>query len=470
MNKYTQLLKDTFVYALGGIGSKMILFFLVPLYTNYLSTEEYGIADLIFTISQFIIPFVGVVIHDAVIRFGISKEEKKENVLLCGLIVWGIGSLVTIFTTPIIGLYPSIAKYKWYLCVYVITNIFMIVEMNYIKAKEQNKLYAVISIIQTLTMALSNILFIVIIPLSIEGYVLANILGNLIASIGTFFFGRLFKDIRNARFSGSLLKRMLIFSAPLVLNNVSWWAIHSANKIIVELALGASILGIYTVATKIPSLINVLISIFQQSWGISSIKEIESSNDSKFYSDIFRMFSFISFGMGIGLILIIKPLMAVYVGESFVDAWRYIPLLLASATFSAISSYFVSLYAALKKSLNNMVTTLIGAVVNVAVSVILVRYIGLWGAIVGTFAAYLVLGIIRMIDATRFIKMKIDILRFVANSIILISEAILVSFQIHIYLISAISIILFIVVNWKTLMDFWKSFKKIKRVKNEKRL
>ena len=152
-NKYRNLLKDTAVFAMGGIGSKLILFLLVPLYTNYLSTEEYGIADLILTISQFIIPFVSLVVFEAVVRFALSKNEKKEDVLLCSFVVWGIGSFVTILATPLVGLYAPIAKWKWYLCIYVIINIFMNIELNYIKAKEQNKLYAIISIVQTLAMA-----------------------------------------------------------------------------------------------------------------------------------------------------------------------------------------------------------------------------------------------------------------------------------------------------------------------------
>ncbi len=458
-NKYKALLIDTFIFAIGGIGSKLILFFLVPLYTNYLSTEEYGVADLIFTVSQFIIPFASLVIFDAVVRFALSKNEKKEDVLLCSLIVWGLGSVFTILITPLVGLYAPIAPWKWHLCIYVIVNIFMSIEFNYIKAKGQNKLYSVISILQTLAMAISNILFIVIIPLGVDGYVWANIIGNLIAALGIFFGGQIFRDIKTGRFCGPLMKRMLLFSVPLILNNVSWWAIHSANKVIVEIMLGASLLGIYTVATKIPSLINVLISIFQQSWGISSVKEIESTNDSSFYSNIFDVFSFIAFSMSIGLILIIKPLMSIYVGEEFVEAWKYIPLLLTSATFSAISSYFVSIYSALKKSLNNMVTTLIGAVANVGVSLVFVHYIGLWGAILGTFTAYFLLGIVRMIDVTRYVKMKINVVRFAVNSVILILEAVLVSLEIQIYLVSAVAMVLFLVVNIKFLKGFIRNFR-----------
>lgn len=459
-NKYKKLLSDTIVFAIGGIGSKLILFFLVPLYTNYLSTEEYGVADLIFTVSQVIIPFVSIEIFSAVIRFALSKTEKKEDVLLCSSVVWFLGSIVAVVAAPLLGLYESLAEWKWHLSVYVILHILLYIELNYIKAKDQNRLFAIISIVQTLTMALFNILFIVVIPLGVRGYVWANIIGNFIAVVGIFVFGKLFKDLKNAKFSALLLRRMLIYSAPLILNNISWWAIHSANKIIVEVAMGAAVLGIYTVATKIPSLINVMITIFQQSWGISSVKEMESSNDSTFYSNVFNVFAFVSFAASIGLILIIKPLMSVYVGDSFVEAWKYIPLLLAGATFSAISSYFVSLYSALKKSVNNMITTLIGAVVNVGLSLLLVYYIGVWGAVVGTFAAYFVMGISRMIDATRFVKMKIDIVRFAISSVILIAEAVLVSLEIHIYLVSAVAILLFAVTNVKLLKELFLLLKK----------
>ena len=163
--------------------------------------------------------------------------------------------------------------------------------------------------------------------------------------------------------------------------------------------------------------------------------------------------------MSIGLILIIKPLMTVYVGESFVEAWKYIPILLASATFSAIASYFGSLQSALKKSVNGMLATLAGAVANVVVSIVLIDHIGLWGAIVGTFAAYFLIGVIRIIDTTRFIKMKIDVPKFIINSVILITEAILVSLEIHIYLVSSIAIVLFATVNFKTFLAFLRNFK-----------
>ena len=99
--KYKTLFKDTLVFALGSLGSKVILFFLVPLYTNYLTTEEYGIADLVFTTSQLIIPIVSIVIWDAIIRFGLMKDRDREEVLKVGVTVGVVGALVTVAVTPL---------------------------------------------------------------------------------------------------------------------------------------------------------------------------------------------------------------------------------------------------------------------------------------------------------------------------------------------------------------------------------
>ena len=80
-NKYKLLLKDTFIFAIGSLGSKVILFFLVPLYTNYLTTAEYGTADLVSTFSTLLVPIVSLSIERAVIRFGMKQGLEKEKVL-----------------------------------------------------------------------------------------------------------------------------------------------------------------------------------------------------------------------------------------------------------------------------------------------------------------------------------------------------------------------------------------------------
>jgi len=446
-SKYIALIKDTLLFAIGSIGSKLILFVMMPIYTNYLSEAEYGISDLVFSASQLLIPFLSLVIFDAVVRFGVSKEEQKEDVLLIGLLVFVAGSVLTVAITPLFGLYEALAQWKWYMCVYIILNMLCNIEGCYIKAADRNKLYAAVNIVQTFVMAALNVILIVWLRTGIKGYLLSTIFASAAAAVIFYIFGRMTADLKKARFRPELLKKMVIFSAPLVLNNVSWWAIHSSAKVMVELMLGAAALGIYTVASKIPSLINVIISIFSQAWNISSAKEVEGDGDTEFYGKVFVVYQTLTFGAVIVLSGIIKPFMGIYVGEAFASAWKYIPLLLVAAGFSAISAYFVSLYAAMKKSMNNMVTTLVAAVLNVALNFCFILEWSIWGAVVATLVAYIFLASIRMIDVGRYIKINISGRRYIFNSVLILAQAVLVSAEYHIYLCSAVVLLLYIAVN-----------------------
>ena len=340
--KTLNLLKDTLLFAVGSIGSKLILFVMVPIYTNYLTEAEYGISELVFTMGQLLIPFLSIVIFDAVVRFGLSREERPEDVLLIGLLVFGAGSLLTVAITPLFGLYEALAAWKWYMCVYIIFNMLCSILGCYIKSVDKNKLYAAVNILQTMVMALFNVLLLVVWHTGVRGYLLSTIAASILASVVFFVFGGMGEALKEAHFRPELLKKMAAYSAPLILNNVSWWVIHSSDKVMIEWMIGASALGIYTVAAKIPALINVLISIFSQAWNISTVKEVEGDGDTGFYSNVFSMYQVLTFGAVIVLNGVINPFMSVYVGEAFEAAWQYIPTLLVAAAFSSVSAYFVT--------------------------------------------------------------------------------------------------------------------------------
>lgn len=149
--------------------------------------------------------------------------------------------------------------------------------------------------------------------------------------------------------------------------------------------------------------------------------------------------------------MIIKPFMRVYVGTEFISAWRYVPILLASASFSAVASYFGSLYGALKLSMRNMVSTLIAAILNIIFNYVCIYFIGVWGALIGTLVAYGSLAFIRMIDVLQFIKFNPRWGRFIKNVFIVITQAILVSMDYHVYIVSIILIIIFFTINFDTI-------------------
>ena len=241
--KYKTLIKDTAVFAIGSLGSKVILFFLVPLYTNFLTTAEYGTADLVTTFTTLLFPFTALSIEKAVIRFGMKTDERKEDVLCTSFVVLLFSIVFTITLIPIFPLYNPIAPWKYYLAVLVILSNITEVERAYLKVKNRNKAYSIIGIVQTAVLAGTNVLMLTVLHTGVQGYLVSNIAGLCSCAVISVFASGIHKDIWNGRFNSLLLKRMVAFSAPLVFSGISWWVMHSSDKVMIEWLVGASALG-----------------------------------------------------------------------------------------------------------------------------------------------------------------------------------------------------------------------------------
>lgn len=209
MSKYKKLIKDTFIFALGSIGSKAIVFFLVPLYTNVLTSEQYGTADLVLTFSQLLMPLVCLAVYNAIIRFGLANKDNPENTLLVGLIIWLSGCLVLFLCLPVVSLYKPIAPWKWYLYLHVSSSILFVIAQNYLKVKNQNLKYSIVSILQIVMLAGLNILLLVVYKVGIKGYLLSNVFASFGAAIIAVLIGGIISDVRKARFDKGLLIQMI---------------------------------------------------------------------------------------------------------------------------------------------------------------------------------------------------------------------------------------------------------------------
>ena len=93
---YKKLGTNIGLFAISSFGTKILNLVLVPLYTNCLSTAEYGTADLLTTILQLAIPIFTLNIAGAVIRFLLDKNSDDTLILGIGLKVTFLGSALLI--------------------------------------------------------------------------------------------------------------------------------------------------------------------------------------------------------------------------------------------------------------------------------------------------------------------------------------------------------------------------------------
>lgn len=429
MNKYKGLITDTILFALGNLGTKFILFVLLPVYTYTMSVAEYGTVEYIETLTNLIYPIISLVINEAILRFSISQIEKREEVLRAGIIVLLISSILTIIAVTIIRENSIIGEWKWYFCFNIIISMFYQLIMAYIKATGEIKTYSILSIVHTFTLAVLNIFFLVWLKMGIEGYLRALLCSRSIICIWGIVFGGIGREFFRAKLNISLLIRMIKYSAPLVVNNISWWVMQSLDKLMIKEIVDVDALGLYTVASKIPALINMFVTVFSQAWRISAIREYDSKNDKNFYSTVLKVYSFFIPLVAAMVIVMIKPFMKIYVSEEFFDAWKYIPLLVVGASFSALSAFYESIYNALEKSTRCMITALIAASTNFVLNFIMIPKIGIMGAVIATVISYGLIAICRIIDIYFLFTFKIYPMKMLINygTIILLSIFILKS-------------------------------------------
>ena len=121
MNKYKRLISKTAIFAAGTFTSKVLVLLLMPLYTSILSTEQYGISDLLTQTANLLIPLACIGICDGIFRFAIDcSDEDRPKVFSSTLAVILLGSAALVILSPLLSLVTYFNGYVWLICAYVI--------------------------------------------------------------------------------------------------------------------------------------------------------------------------------------------------------------------------------------------------------------------------------------------------------------------------------------------------------------
>jgi len=258
-----------------------------------------------------------------------------------------------------------------------------------------------------------------------------------------------------------LLIQMLIFSLPNIPNLLSWWVVNLSSRYIIIGFCGASIAGLFSAASKLPAMINLLSTIFQQAWQYSSSKEYGKADSHQFFSDVFKYYSAFILVSCSGLIMITPLISKILLKGDFYTAWIYVPLLLLSATLGCYSIFFGTFYLASKKNFMAMVSTLAGAVVNLIVCFVFVPVIGVYGALFASVLSYFVIVVIRIIDTRKYANIVIQWPTLIVGWCILLIQASILMIDIPSKF--KLSVLLFVVMFIVIFIAIYKDLTKVYR-------
>ena len=404
---FKKLASDTAILAIGTIGSKLLVFLLMPLYTAYLSTAEYGTAELITTTANLLIPLACVGITNGIFRFAAERNADQEAVFTSSMLLLAGGSAVFLALSPLFFLVPFFGAYSWLIPLYVILANLQGVCAQYVRATDHTRLFAFQGIFNTLLTVLFNVLFLVVFHMGVTGYVLSVILGNLLTSALLFFGAGLYRVFRLDKVDRGLVRELLRFSLPMVPTTVCWLITDLSDRYLVTYYCGEAINGIYSAAYKIPSIVNLLSSVFMMAWQFSAVTQSSDEDGCReFYNKIYGGFLSLMVVGAAGLILFSDVLTGMLFNVAYAGASFYMPTLLAAAAVESIVAFLATVYLVKKKTMHSFVTAISGAILNVALNVVLIPSLGAIGAALATLASYLLVFGLRIVDAPRMIRFR----------------------------------------------------------------
>ncbi|HET7121788.1 MAG TPA: oligosaccharide flippase family protein [Solirubrobacterales bacterium] len=388
-------------YTAASIFSKVIAVALLPLYTRYLGTRDYGAAEILFAavVTASIIVRFGLI--EAILRFYYSDDEDPRAVVkstFAGLF-WlsTLGALLLLpFAGPLSealldpgelpsGLSgPELVRIAigglWVLTMWE----FM---LTLFRLEERARAYFVTTLLNVLAAIALTVVLVVFLDEGARGLLLGSY-----ASGAVFVLGLIAWQWRrlSLRFDRHLLRRLFRFGLPTMPAEVSLYALNFVDRLIIVRSLGLTEAGLYSLAVKFAQAVTIIVRGFQLAWPPLAYSIRDDGDARRAYATVVTLFTagcaFAVTGMWLFSRWIVRALAA----PKFFDSWEAVGLISTAVTLYALYLVLVVILGRTGRTEFNLPAALGALVANVVLNLVLVPPLGIVGAGIALVASYLV--------------------------------------------------------------------------------
>lgn len=422
-SRSSKFVKDIGIYAIGNIGSKIITFLMVPMYTHYVDKSDFGYYDLCFTWCLLLMPFVTLQLRDGAFRFLLDCDNDTRRKRIVTFVSRTLISttILSCLITAALALFTNI-QYLGYALGMLLAMSFQEVYSQVFRGLRNNRAFVTVGILSALGIGLFSIFFVVGLGWGIKGIFLANILARVLALI--IVEARVRLITRNTRWSISsreVAHDILRYTLPLLPGSLCWWLTGSSDRLFITHFLGLDVNGVYAVATRFTGIIYTLAVIYYQAWQETAILQYNSPDRDRFFSRMFSSYITLLGLILVGYVFLLKVNYGWMVAEQYHESLNYIYPLGLSAVIFAAAAFFDMGYQCAKDTKRTLPAIVLSAVINVVLNFLLIKPLGVYGVIVTQLVTYLVLFIYRWHDMRRYFVLKIGKLTAVPVAVMLVS-------------------------------------------------
>src|SRR3954447_17463682 len=401
MSGYLRRLATTgAAYTAASIVSKVIAVALLPLYTRYLSPEDYGAAEILFAavVAASIVVRLGLI--EAILRFYYKEGEDPAAVVagsFAGLF-WlsTLGALVLLpFAAPISELLipepEALGQSAAGLVRIAIGGLWVLTMWEFMLTLFRLEERARAFFLTTILNVLASIALTVVLVVGLEEGARGLLVGSYAAG-AVFVLVLIALQWRrlSLRFDRGLMRRLFRFGAPTMPAEVSLYLLNFVDRLIIVRSLGLAEAGLYSLGVKFAQAVNVLVRGFQLAWPPLAYSIRDDEEARRTYATVVTLFTagcaFVVAGMWLFSRWIVRALAA----PRFFDAYEAIGLIATAVTLYALYMVLVVILGRTGRTEFNFPAAIAALVVNVVLNLLLVPPLGIVGAGLALVASYLV--------------------------------------------------------------------------------
>ena len=410
-----RLLKNTLIYFIGIMATRLLNFLFLPLYTKMILPDDYGYFNLVYSMLSVVMPVLFFMVWDVFLRFSLdSKDEASKNSVVTNVVLSAFALLAVYLIAYAVAGYFLPIKNLWLIALVAVSWLLAYIWQSGMRAYGQNKLYAISGAVATAVTVSVNLIFILVLNIRDITLYAAQIASFIIVFSIAEWKLKLLSKVRFGRFDWALMKRMLKFGTPLILNSIAFYLINGIGSLVIKAHMGDAAVGYFGAASRFSMIIATLTQIVYFAWQEEAFREAGSENLQSYASEVMDIYCRVLFGgvcFGLPLIKLALPYI---INIQYAQAYALIPAVIMTAVFSALSSFAGAMYSAKMKTNMIMYTTIVGGVVSFLISWFGIKLFGLQAVAVAGGVGFLLVFIIRVVFSKDIIKITVSWLRFVA--------------------------------------------------------
>ena len=393
------------IYLIGSLLERALPLLFLPLYTDALSVEDFGVLSILSLMVVWPEKFVSAPIGNGITRHYYEPNyiSDRGSLIFSGYLFTFVqslifGALILIFSDTISLLLLDNVDYADYVSCFAIVMIFRpISNLMASLARIQNnaKLYVVINVLVHASAAIIQLILLIIFNLGIMSMIVGAIY---ISVMTTILYVPNTRKIIQVSFDWLLLKDVLIFGYPLIIAAVVALGTQTLDRIWVLKYLDLAAVGVLAIAYKIPLILDFTLSIPMKQALVPVIYEMENVKErQKLFvrtatSHITVFVVFCTLFLSMSSLEIISLLTS---GDDYLKAAQLAPFLLISSASQALALVFGYGLAMEKKTLLISYTSVLVLIMYlISLSFFLPIY-GLIGVGIASAIAYTFRNVIR---------------------------------------------------------------------------